>query len=89
MTRVTKAAQLSLVVDVGGDADPEETDRLTSDLLAEIRELDVESAEVERRGDSPEGTKATGAVTPGALAVAVVPTLVPKLVEFLQAWSLR
>jgi hypothetical protein len=84
-----KAAQLSLVVDAGGDADTEETDRLTRDLLAEIRELDVESAELERGEDAPEGSKAAGAASVGALAVAVVPTLLPKLVEFLQAWSLR
>ena len=37
------------------DADQEELDRLTRQLLSEIGELDIEKAELARGGDLPEG----------------------------------
>lgn len=89
MDSESRTAQLLLQVSAGPDADPEELDRATRNLRNELRELDVESAELVREGESPEGAKSADPVTLGALAVAVLPVVVPRLVEYLQAWTLR
>jgi hypothetical protein len=83
-----KPISLTLNIDAA-DADAEELDRLTRNLRAEIRELDIESVELVREDRLPKGAKSAEAVTLGALAVAVLPGVVPKLVELLQAWSTR
>jgi hypothetical protein len=84
-----KVANLTLQVDAGQDADTEELDQLTRRLFGEIRELDVESVELAGGEAVPAGAKSAEAITLGVLAVAVLPTLLPELVRFLQAWSLR
>jgi hypothetical protein len=70
------------------DADPERLDELTGRLLRDLRELGAESVERPSGGVTPEGAKGD-AFTLGALALVAVPAFLPKLVEFLQAWSLR
>lgn len=89
MSPDTKPVSLTLHIDAGEEADADELDRITRQLLTEIQELDVESAELVRGEVAPEGAKSVEVVTLGALAVAVLPTVVPRLVEFLQAWSMR
>jgi hypothetical protein len=85
----SKVADLLLQINAGPDADAEELDRLTRQLRNEIQELDVESVELVRGGAKPEGAKVLEVVTLGSLAVAVLPSVVPKLVEFLQNWLMR
>jgi len=70
------------------DVDPEGLDELTGRLLRDLRELGAESVERPSGGAAPEGVKGD-AFTLGALALVAVPAFLPKLVEFLQAWSLR
>lgn len=79
----------TLVVHGPADMPPEEVDALARQLLAEVRATDVESAELAAEGPAPAGTKSGEALTLGAVAVAVLPSLLPKLVEFVQAWALR
>ena len=81
--------QLTLEVQAGPDATPEEIDELARQLLADLRQMDVDSAELLSAGPAPEGAKVVDPVTLGALAVAVLPTVLPKLVDFVQAWSQR
>ena len=71
------------------DSDPERLDLLTRQLRAELLDLDVESADFIQKNQLPEGAKAVDAVTLGALAVAVLPGFLPKLVDYLQSWTLR
>ncbi len=71
------------------EADPEELDHLTRQLADELRQHEVESVALVQAGQAPKGSKAAEAVTLGALAVAVLPTLLPKVVEFCQAWAQR
>jgi hypothetical protein len=71
------------------DFDPERLDLLTRQLRAELLDLEVESADFIQKGQLPEGVKAMDAVTLGALAVAVLPGFLPKLVDYLQSWTLR
>jgi len=79
--------QLHLTV-IEEDADPERLDELTGRLLRDLRELGAESVERPSGGVTPEGTKGD-AFTLGALALVAVPVFLPKLIDFLQAWSLR
>lgn len=88
MSPDTNAARLILSIDAGEGAAAEELDRLTRQLCDEIQELEVESVELVK-GEAPEGTKSAEAVTLGALALAVMPTAVPQLIEFLKSWSMR
>lgn len=71
------------------DADAERLDELTGRLLRDLRELGAESVERFSAGIVPEGAKSVEPFTMGALALVAVPVFLPKLVEFLQAWSLR
>lgn len=81
---------VELTVQVGlDDGDAEELDHLTRLLLGELREQEVESADLVVSGTAAAGTKAADPVTIGAIALAVLPTVVPKIIEFLQQWSSR
>jgi hypothetical protein len=83
-----KPTNLTLLVDAGSDALPEDVDTLTRQLRSEIQDLGVESVGL-TSAPAPSGTKSMEAVTIGALAVTILPTAIPRLIEFLQAWSLR
>jgi hypothetical protein len=79
----------TLQVEADPQTPPEALDALARELLGELRQTDVESAELATAGAAPPGTKSADALTLGAVAVAVLPTFLPKLVDFVQAWSLR
>ena len=85
MSSETEAVQFTMQIGAGEDADAEELDRLTRQLRGELQDLGVESAELVKGGPAPGGSKSVEAVTAGAIAVAVLPTFLPKLVEFIQA----
>ena len=80
---------LTLNIEAGDELDRDALDQLTRQLHRELLELDVEAVDFIQEGTPPKGTKTSDAVTIGALAVAVLPTLLPKVIEFLQTWSLR
>lgn len=84
-----QVARLLLQVDAGADADAEELDQLTRQLRDEMQELDVESVELVKGEAVPEGAKVFEVVTLGSLAVSVLPSIIPKLIEFLQNWLMR
>ncbi len=71
------------------DATTEDVDLMARQLLAELREMNVESASLSKSGLAPAGTKSADPVTVGSVAVAVLPALLPKIVESVQAWALR
>ncbi len=60
-----------------------------SQLRAELEDLDVESVGFMRDRAVPEGAKVLDPVTLGTLIVVVLPTVLPKVMEFIQAWTLR
>ena len=70
------------------DATEDEIDMMTRQLLAELRELDVESAKLERGGPAPTGSKGDP-ITIGSIAVEVLPAAIPGLVKFVHAWMAR
>jgi hypothetical protein len=70
-------------------ADENQIDDATRQLLSEIRQLDVFSAELLKAGPAPEGSMAVDPVIVGMLIVAIGPTLLTKLLDFLHAWAMR
>ncbi len=79
--------QLDLRISKAG-ADDEWLDDLTTRLMRDLRDLGVDSVERVAGKIMPEGAKGDP-FTLGALALIAAPTLFPRLVDFLQAWSLR
>ena len=84
-----RATSVTIVVDGGRDALPEDIDSLTRRLRSEIQDFGVENVSLSTTDTAPSGTKSVEAVTLGALAVTILPPMLPRLIEFLQAWSLR
>lgn len=79
--------QLYLTVDEA-DADSERLAELTTRLQRDLHDLGAESVERPHKETPLQGAKGEP-FTIGALVLVVVPVLLPKLVEFLQGWSLR
>jgi len=69
-------------------ADPEHLDELSRLLMSELRDLGADSVEALQESDPQKGAKGDP-FTIGALLVVALPALLPNLVSFLQAWSLR
>jgi hypothetical protein len=70
------------------DANEEDIDRMTRQLLSELRDLDVESAELAKGGLAPEGAKGDP-VTLGSIVVSSLPAVLPAVVALVQSWSAR
>ena len=70
------------------EASEEELDKMTRNLLSELRGTDVESANLVSIGTAPEGIKGDP-ITIGTIAIAVLPAAIPSLITFIQAWILR
>ncbi len=84
----SELSQLNLEVSAN-DATEEDIDRMTRELLSELREMDVEWAELGKGGAAPDGTKAIDPVATGSILLAVLPTTLPKIIDGIQAWVLR
>ena len=70
------------------DATEEELDRMTHQLLSELRELDVESAGLAKGGSAPEGSKGDPMVI-GSIALELLPAVLPSVLGLVQAWLTR
>jgi hypothetical protein len=71
------------------DATEEDIDRMTRQLLSELRETDVESAELMKGGEAPHGTKSGDLVTMGSIVISSLPTVLPAVISLVQSWSSR
>lgn len=89
MSTGAESINLTLYVDPGNHADDEELDLAARRLRSEIRDLHVESVELLREGNAPEGSKSAEALTAGALAMAILPVAIPPLLDLLKAWTSR
>jgi hypothetical protein len=81
--------QFILSIDLGEAVDNEGLDQASRELRAELMEMDLDSVEFVRAGEMQAGTKSAEALTIGTLTVTLLPALLPKLLEYLQSWSLR
>jgi len=70
------------------DATEEELDRDTRQLLAKLRETDVESVELEKGLPAPDGSKGDP-ITIGSIALEVLPVAIPSVIALVQAWVMR
>ena len=70
------------------DATDEELDNLTRQLLSELRDTDVESAELTQGGVAPTGSKGDP-ITMGSIAIVVLPAVLPSVITLVQAWIMR
>lgn len=85
---MTEMARLLIHVEAAG-ADEEELDRLTRQLLDEVRESDVEAVGPIAAGPAPAGSKAGGLESIGLLAVQLAPAAIPALLGLLRDWAGR
>jgi hypothetical protein len=70
------------------DTTDEELDRMTRQLLKELRELDVDSVELTKGGPAPTGSKGDP-ITIGSIALVAIPAILPKVADLVQAWATR
>ena len=77
------------IVVKAADATEEEIDRMARQLLAELRETNVESAELARGGNAPRGTKAGEPLTMGSIVISALPSVLPSVVNVVQSWIAR
>lgn len=70
------------------DATEDEIDGMARRLLFELRELDVESAQLAKGGPAPEGSKGD-AITMGTIVLDVLPAVLPSVLSLVQAWVER
>jgi hypothetical protein len=53
-----------------------------------VKGLNVESAELAKNGPAPEGAKGDP-ITMGAIAIAVLPAVLPSVITLIQTWIMR
>ena len=83
----TSEIKLTLAV-AEAEADAERLDELTRHMTRDLHDLGVGSVERPSGEAAPEAAKGDP-FTWGALALAVLPALLPELVEFLREWARR
>jgi hypothetical protein len=81
-------AQLNIEI-YASDATEEDIDLMTRQLLSELKETHVESAELASGGEMPHGTKAGDAFTIGSIVISALPTVLPAVIGLVQAWAAR
>ncbi len=81
---------LTLQIELGERISPDQLFNITQDLRSEIREIGIQSVELERTSTAlPPGAMSSDTFTLGALAIAVLPTVLPALIGFIKDWKLR
>jgi hypothetical protein len=82
---------VNLTLEIGSQevVDGDELDQITRLLMSDLEELPVESVIPLRSQTVQLGAKNPDVITWGALAVVAVQATLPKLLEFMQAWTLR
>ena len=83
----TEKAEFEIQVSAA-DATEDELDRLTRQLLKEVRETNVESADLTRGGPAPDGSKGDP-ITFGSIAIELMPAVLPSVIGLVQAWVTR
>jgi hypothetical protein len=79
---------LLLVLEPDPESGPEDRERLTRQLRAELAQLDIESIDPVAAGTAPDGAKAPDPVTLGALVVALSASggVFTTLIETMRDW---
>jgi hypothetical protein len=86
---MTESDQVEFNIEVSAqDTSSEDIDRMTRQLLSELRELDIESVELTEGGFAPAGAKGDP-ITVGSIALQLLPAVLPSVVGLVQAWASR
>jgi hypothetical protein len=80
-------AQLNIEISAS-DTTVEDIDWMTRQLLSELRELDVESAQLTKGGAAPAGAKGDP-ISIGSIALELLPSVLPSVLGLVQAWVSR
>ncbi len=70
-------------------ASAEDVDQMTRQFLSELRDSEVESISLAPGSTVPSGAKAVDPVATGALVMTVLPAVLPKIIDLVQAWIQR
>jgi hypothetical protein len=70
------------------EATEEDLDQVTRNLLAELKETDIESASLVSIGTAPEGSKGDP-ITIGTLAMTALPVVLPGVIDLIKDWATR
>jgi len=81
------ALEFEIIV-LDGDASEEDLDKMTRNLLSELRESDVESINLVSIGQAPEGSKGDP-ITIGTLAMTALPVVLPGVIDMIKDWASR
>ncbi|GJM42590.1 MAG: hypothetical protein DHS20C20_28720 [Ardenticatenaceae bacterium] len=81
--------ELMLQISSGHNLDVKRIDQLTKSLLRELKNLNLNSVELQKSGKLPIGAKSVDPVTIGGIAVTVISAGLPGLIGFIQSWVLR
>ena len=76
-----------LKVDLGSDASVDKLDLTTRELRAELKSK-VDSVDFIEK-DAPVGARSGDAISVGALALAVIPSVVREIIRLIHNWCLR
>jgi hypothetical protein len=67
----------------------EDLDQMTREFLSELKDTEVESVSLAAGDPVPSGAKAVDPVATGALIMSVLPAVLPKIIDLVQAWMDR
>jgi hypothetical protein len=82
--------QVELQIEVSAtDATEEDIDLMTRQLLLELRETDVDSANLATGKEPPPGTKSADVVSVGSIVISALPTVLPAIIGLVQGWASR
>jgi len=78
--------RIEMTLGAGADTDARVLDADARNLKRQIEGLGAESVSLVSAGAAPPGTRSPEIVAAGSLLVGLLPTLLPKLIDFLQSW---
>jgi len=81
--------RLGVRISLDGNPSDEELDIAARDLQSELLDAGLEHADLVQVAQPPPGSKGTTGSVFGDLAIAVLPTLLPKLIDLLREWRGR
>ena len=70
------------------EASEEDLDKMTRNLLSELKETDVESVNLVSVGTAPEGSKGDP-ITIGTLAITALPIVLQSVIDIVKGWTSR
>ncbi len=85
----SKKSSLQLMLRSKETVSPQTIDRLTYQLQSEIINMKGVSVETVQKKAAPKGTMSPDSLTIGAVVIAVVPTALASLINYLNAWMQR